>query len=147
MKKINLILLIFALGVLSSCTTYNKSLKEPNVRVEFKKSDFTFSDQFTAEATSTKIFGIDFERLFTQRTGSVDASSININFANIPVIGNVIADKTANYALYELMVNNPGYDVILYPQYETKVIRPIGLNLFRITTVKVTARLGKLNNK
>lgn len=40
---------------------------------------------------------------------------------------------------------NPGYDVVVYPQYETKIERPIGLGIFKITTVKVTARLGKLN--
>lgn len=45
------------------------------------------------------------------------------------------------------MDNNPGYDVIFYPQYETKVVKNIlGLGfLSKITTVKTTARLGKLN--
>lgn len=145
MRKIKLIILSLTIGVLSSCTLYNKTLKEPNILVEFKKSDFTLSDQLSAEAKSTKIFGIDFERLFVQKTGTVQSSSLNINLASIPVIGNVIADKTANYALYELMNANPGYDVVVYPQYETKIERPIGLGIFKITTVKVTARLGKLN--
>jgi hypothetical protein len=56
------------------------------------------------------------------------------------------SDKTANYSLYELMTNNPGYDVVFYPQYETKVLKPIlGIGfLTKITTVKTTARLGKL---
>lgn len=145
MKKINIFLALTILAFLSSCTMYNKTIREPNIRVELKKSDFTLSDQVTAEAKSTKIFGIDFERLFVQKNGVSQGGSLNISLANIPVIGNVVADKTANYALYELMVNNPGYDVIIYPQYETVVERPIGLGIFRITTVKVTARLGKLN--
>lgn len=145
MRKINIFLAITILALLSSCTMYNKTIREPNVRVELKKSDFTLSDQVTAEAKSTKIFGIDFERLFVQKSGFSQGGSLNISLANIPVIGNVVADKTANYALYELMVNNPGYDVIIYPQYETVVERPIGLGIYRITTVKVTARLGKLN--
>lgn len=145
MRKINIFLAVTILALLSSCTMYNKTIREPNVRVELKKSDFTLSDQVTAEAKSTKIFGIDFERLFVQKTAVSQGGSLNISLANIPVIGNVVADKTANYALYELMVNNPGYDVIIYPQYETVVERPIGLGIYRITTVKVTARLGKLN--
>jgi hypothetical protein len=145
MRKINIFLAVTILALLSSCTMYNKTIREPNVRVELKKSDFTLSDQVTAEAKSTKIFGIDFERLFVQKTGVSQGGSLNVSLASIPVIGNVVADKTANYALYELMVNNPGYDVIIYPQYETVVERPIGFGIYRITTVKVTARLGKLN--
>ena len=40
---------------------------------------------------------------------------------------------------------NKGNDVILYPQYETKVVKPIGIEfIFKTTTVKATARLGKL---
>jgi hypothetical protein len=45
------------------------------------------------------------------------------------------------------MSSNPGYDVVFYPQFETKVVKPfLGLGfLTKITTVKTTARLGKLN--
>lgn len=120
-------------------------MREPNILFDLKKSDLTLSDQVTAEAKSTRIFGIDFERLFLQKTGYTQGSSLNISLALIPVIGNFVSDKTANYALYELMANNPGYDVVIYPQYETKVERPLGIGIFKITTVKVTARLGKLN--
>jgi len=79
-------------------------------------------------------------------TGEGGASA-SISLASIPVVGNMVADKTANYALYELMSGNPGYDVVFYPQYETKVFKPIlGIGFFTtITTVKTTARLGKLN--
>ncbi|MCS6832046.1 MAG: hypothetical protein NZ521_00590 [Flammeovirgaceae bacterium] len=45
------------------------------------------------------------------------------------------------------MKNNPGYDAVFYPQYEVKVVRPVGIGgLLKITTVKVTARLGKFKN-
>jgi hypothetical protein len=42
---------------------------------------------------------------------------------------------------------NPGYDVVFYPQYETKVFKPVvGIGfIVTITSVKTTARLGKLN--
>lgn len=135
------------IATLSSCTTFNHSMKEPNTRVNLNKSDFTLSDQVTASATSTKIFFIDFERLFTKKIGVVkhDAKN-NISYANIPVVGNLISDKTANYSLYELMASNPGYDVVFYPQYETKIVRPVGIGfIVKVTTVKTTARLGKLN--
>ena len=44
------------------------------------------------------------------------------------------------------MEKNPNYDVVFYPQYETTVKKPIlGLGfLTKVTTVKTTARLGKL---
>ena len=62
-------------------------------------------------------------------------------------IGTFIGNKTANYSLYELMNGNPGYDVVFYPQYETKVFKPVlGIGFItKITKVKTTARLGKLN--
>jgi len=81
-----------------------------------------------------------------KKTGDIVSGAPAINMANIPVVGTMLLDRTANYALYELMLNNPGYDVIFYPQYETKIVRPIlGIGFFtKITTVKATARLGKL---
>lgn len=130
----------------SSCTTVNKMMREPNVRVELTKNDFTLSEQFTAEARSTIIIGIDWSRL--KKIGTIDGGAAGISLASLPVIGNVLSDKTSNYALYELMNNNPGYDVIFYPQYEVQVSKPIlGIGfLMKKTTVKTTARLGKLNN-
>jgi len=135
------------IATLSSCTTLNHSMREPNTRVNLNKSDFTLSDQVTAEAKTVKVLGIDFARLFTKKTGVVEGSgSSSISLASIPVIGNFVSDKTANYSLYELMNSNPGYDVVFYPQYETKVSKPVlGIGFLTIiTTVKTTARLGKL---
>ena len=122
-------------------------MREPNVRVELNKNDFSLSKQVNAEAKCVKIIGIDFERLFTQKnTGNIGGGSASISLASLPVVGNLLGDKTSNYALYELMITNPGYDVIFYPQYEVKVLKPIfGIGfLTKITTVKTTARLGKL---
>ena len=152
MKKVMTIFgaIILASVLFSSCTTVNKMMREPNVRVELTKNDFTLSEQFTAEARSTIIVGIDWSRLFMKKTGTInkDGGAARISLASLPVIGNVLSDKTSNYALYELMNNNPGYDVIFYPQYEVQVSKPIlGIGfLMKKTTVKTTARLGKLNN-
>ena len=147
-KQILKMLMVVAVIVaFSSCTTLNRSMKEPNTRVNLNKSDFSLSDQVTGEATSVKIIGIDWGRLTSKKTGVIDASSLSLSLATIPVIGNILLDKTSNYSLYEMMNSNPGYDVVFYPQYETKVSKPIlGIGFFKkTTTVKTTARLGKLN--
>lgn len=139
--------LVFTSMIFSSCSTYNTTMREPNVLVELEKDDFSLSEQVSAEAKSTKIIGIDFERLFTKRTGTIKGGASGISLASLPVIGNLLNDKTSNYALYELMNNNKGFDVIFYPQYQTKVVKPIlGIGfLLKTTTVKTTARLGKLD--
>jgi hypothetical protein len=148
MKKtmIKMAMLVAVLATFASCTTLNHSMREPNTRVNFTKSDFTLSEQVSAEDKTVKILGIDFERLFKKETGVVDNGASSISLANMPVIGNVLYDKTSNYALYNLMFTNPGYDVIFYPQYETKISKPaLGLGfIVKITKVKTTARLGKL---
>lgn len=150
MKHTNLKIAIYAALTLTlaSCTTLNQSMREPNTRLNLSKSDFVLSDQVSAEAKTVKVLGIDWSRIFMQKTGTVnkDGASAVISTASIPVIGNLTADNTANYSLYQLMSVNPGYDVVFYPQYETKVLKPIlGIGfLTKISTVKTTARLGKL---
>ena len=139
-------MLVVVLATFASCTTLNHSMREPNTRVNFTKSDFSLSEQVSAEDKTVKILGIDFERLFKNETGVVDNGASSISLANMPVVGTVLYDKTSNYALYNLMFTNPGYDVIFYPQYETKISKPVlGLGfIVKITKVKTTARLGKL---
>lgn len=135
--------------LLNSCTSIHKTIREPESHVEFYKDDFVFSDQLTAEATTSKVFGIDFSRLVLKKSGKIGDGLPRTSFlVRIPVIGNFfnIRDKTINYALYELMQQNPGYDVVFYPQYDVKIVKPIlGIGLLnKVTTVKVTARLGKI---
>ncbi len=139
-------MLVVVIATFASCTTLNHSMREPNTRVNFTKSDFTLSEHVSAEDKTVKILGIDFERLFKKETGVVDNGASSISLANMPVVGTVLYDKTSNYALYNLMFTNPGYDVIFYPQYETKISKPVlGLGfIVKITKVKTTARLGKL---
>ena len=143
---IKMAMLVVVLATFASCTTLNHSMREPNTRVNFTKSYFTLSEQVSAEDKTVKILGIDFERLFKKETGVVDNGASSISLANMPVVGTVLYDKTSNYALYNLMFTNPGYDVIFYPQYETKISKPVlGLGfIVKITKVKTTARLGKL---
>lgn len=123
-------------------------MREPNVRVNMEMDDFILSDQVSAEASSTQIVGIDWSRLFNQETGTVEKGvPLMINFASVPVVGTAVVDLTSNYALYQLMQDNPGYDVVYYPQFETRIVRPLGFGIIiKKSTVKVTARLGKLKN-
>lgn len=147
--KTKFLLLVAIVIMASSCSSVHTSMREPNTRLELTKNDFNLSDQVSATASTTRIIGIDFKRIFTKKTGSVtkDGESNNINFSSIPVIGNYFSrDKTSSYSLYELMKKNPNYDVVLYPQFETKVNRPfLGLGfIYKKSTVKTTARLGQL---
>jgi hypothetical protein len=130
------------------------------------RTDFELSDQVHAQATTTRVLGIDWNRLFRWEsaaigtdlsqgiglpTGGVSAGGtadgVNIAYnviANLPVIGSIIKGNTASYALSNLMRDTPGYDVILYPQYY-RTIRGFA-PIYTKTEVKVTARLGKLKN-
>ena len=150
MKK-TLAILVLAIGILStSCSNINKSIREPNSRLNLEKKDFTFSDQVSGEATTTKILSIDWARLFHKESASNSNDnlrpSLPINIATVPVIGGFIIDPTSGYALHDMMKKNPGYDVVFYPQYEVTVKRPIGIGfLYKVISVKATARLGKLN--
>lgn len=154
MKKIVMSVALFA-SILTSCTTMNNSMREPNTRVDLVKSDFMLSEQYSAEAQTIRILGIDWNRLFKNNSADINKDTYNgnsinlaLNAVSIPIVGGLttaITDRTANYALYTIMQDHKGYDVAFYPQYETKVERPIGLGfIYKITTVKATTRLGKL---
>lgn len=147
-------------------------MREPNVKVELYSDDFELSEQFSAEATTTRVLGIDWKRLFgTYEAGVVGKNATNIGGAidgitlyegafsaitavaddvpealvSIPVIGSIVPDVTSSYALYKLMAEHPGYDVVFYPQFEKRRYAPIlGTSLYSKTTVKVTARLAKM---
>jgi hypothetical protein len=133
---------LFLLGIIAvfaaSCTTMTRSMKTPGNVVRFEKADFEFSGQVSGEATQTKIFGIDFARLFSKKYGDVQS----LFQVSIPVIGNFTGSVVNMYALYNLMNDNPGYDVVFYPAFEAKTT---GLPLlFTTTNVKVQARLAKI---
>lgn len=160
-KTFALLFVTGLIGLLSSCSVSNHSMKSPNYHIEFYKADFEYSKQVVAEATSVRVLGIDWKRLFKWEsaqieTDRVDNTSQNVSISGgiiaeqvvgtisavIPVLGDVKKGKVSSYALYKLMKENPGYDVVIYPQYETKkFIVPI---FYSKRTVKVTARLGRI---
>ena len=76
-------------------------------------------------------------------SGSIITESIGAGLSTvIPVLGNYGKGKVSSYALYRLIKENPGYDVVIYPQYETK--RKVIPIFYSKITVRVTARLGNI---
>ena len=143
MKKLKFLLLIGVATIMAtSCTTMRSSLETPKNHVEFNKEDFEFSERVTGKATQTLILGIDFERLFKEEYSEIDKPAA----ISIPIIGNLVSFPTvSNYALYKITQENPGYDVIFYPSYETKTSKPIiGLPIYIKKESTVKARLGKV---
>ena len=142
MKRLSIIAAICGVAILfSSCSASHHTMREPNVRVELTANDFELSDQVVGEAEVVKVFGIDWARLFSTKVGET-SGMVNLN---IPIVGNLVMDNGSNYAVYDMMQKNPGYDVVVYPQVESH-----GTNflfLFSTTNYKVTARLGKLKKK
>lgn len=132
----NLLFICFISG-LFGCGSVNKSMFDASNSIELQLDDFIVTNQLSAQASSTKILMIDFERLFNKEMASPTL---------ITILGPYSESETAKYALNELISSNPGYDVILYPQYETTILKPFfGLGfIYNITTVKSTARFGKL---
>ena len=136
MKKL---LFIITLAVtISSCTTINKSIKQPFSSVDIRMDDFDLSEQKSAKAKSVTIIGIDFERLFVKKMGP--GSTV----ASIPVLGKYFSDATTSYAMYNLLEANDGSDFIFYPQIEKKTTCPIlGICFInRVSTVEVKSKLG-----
>ena len=143
MKRFRLLLVCaIACMFLGSCHTYRHSMREPNAYVEYHAEDFDLSEQVTGEATVVRVLGIDWQHLFGTKEIGATPSFGTI----IPYIGvNFTIPSGANYALYNLMQKNPGYDVVVYPQVETHRHAPVlGTDIYSKTTYKVTARLGKL---
>ena len=142
---------MFFLGVfilmLSSCTSINRTMREPRYRVMFKHDDFVFSQQVKGEAREVKVFGTDWSRLLTKKNGTIETDNVSfqINWASIPVIGGFFNRKNRpiGYALHDLMQVNPGFDVIIYPQFEITTLNVLGV--VKVTDVKVKARLGRID--
>ena len=136
----------FVATLATGCTLTSHSMREPLAAMQWHKADFSYSGQVSAEASTTRILMIDWKRLFKKETGNVSGAESLFDLASLPVIGSVLYDRTSNYALYKLMQDNPGYDVIFYPQYEVTNKYPSILRVFyQQTQVKVTARLAKIN--
>ncbi|RAR72555.1 hypothetical protein [Flavobacterium aciduliphilum] len=130
MKRV--ILILFSAFLVTSCSVSSSSIKEPNNLVEFNKNDFEFTDQISATTKINFLFG--FPLSDTKKIGRFSKNSIQI-------IGfRTKLDKAEDVAIYKLLKEHPGYDVVFYPKFETKSSGFIFTN----AEVTVTARLAKL---
>jgi hypothetical protein len=133
MKKLVFIVLVAAAFVVTSCSTTLKSMQEPFVGFQFTADDIVLSEQVVGEATVTRVLKIDWARLFTNRFGVTTA----------PIIGATsMVSLDSMYAVYDLMEKHPGYDFVMYPQFESITEGVPGI--FEKTRIKVVARLGKM---
>jgi hypothetical protein len=142
-NKLFVALAFILLVAASSCNTVSKTISEPNTRVNLTSSDFTLSEQVNGTAQTVKVFGIDWRRISKNEAANISGQ---MSLAAVPVIGTFVSDKTTNYALYNMLLENPGYDVVFYPTYTTRVRKPVlGIGfIYKKTTVYATGRLGKL---
>ena len=136
MKRL-LPILILAVVLASSCSTTYRTMREPNVRFELTGHDYILSDEaVTGEASVLYVFGIDWKRIFSH----TDRAEFDA-----PIVGlENIVKGAEQYAIYDLMEKNPGYDFVMYPQV-TKCYKRFPLIYSRVN-VTVKARMGKLVN-
>ena len=132
MKKVIVLLAMVAMFA-TSCSMTSKSMREALVKFDLNSSDYVLSQPVSGQATVVLVFGIDWARLFNQKIG---------NFS-YPIVGSdILMGLNTQYAIYDLMEKNPGYDFVMYPQF---VVKESGVKgLFTKADIKVTARLGKL---
>lgn len=131
MKKI--FILCFAVLAFASCATSTRHYGETGAVVNFQPSDFEFTGTKTAEATVVRVFGIDWESLFSKKEG-------HIGSAAMPATTMPLSDKTANKAAYQLISENPGYDVLFYPTVKTEKMSYI---IYSTTKATVSGKLGR----
>lgn len=143
MKKQLLLSTAFLL-FLSSCNVSRNSMREANYQLWLHHEDLAYSSQLTGKAEQTKVLFLDFERLLGKKKweygnfgdlpsdpfGSnvnVNASGSVINNADA-VIGAVIngvigvssVSRVEQMAMYDLMRQNPGYDMVMFPQFTSR---------------------------
>jgi len=140
MKRLKFLpLVILAVMTLASCSSVSHSMREPLVRFDLNANDMELSAPVTGTATSVRVLGVDWQRLF----------STNYASTGIYVIGDIMNSNVVlgskDYAVYDLIEKNPGWDFVVYPQYHTDSYRVWGLGLiYSRTTTTVTARMGRL---
>jgi hypothetical protein len=142
-------------------------MKEANYQLWLHHEDLQFSDRITGKASQSKVFGIDWQRTFgknkfeygglgdlpgdpthTNISGSIFANGLlngrNLSPVNVilnGVIGISSASRVEQMAMYDLIRQNPGYDLVMFPIFQTqKKWYVFGSK----TDVVCTAKLGKL---
>ena len=140
MKKLTYLAILVVALSMTSCSALTRGMREPVVTFELNSGDYTLSEPVTAQATSVRIFGIDWKRLFSVESAVVDAPIVTSSLTSLAA---GLLPTTENYALYTLMEENPGYDFVMYPQSKSEFHHFLWF-IYSKETTTVTARLGKL---
>ena len=141
MKTKRLLLLLGVAALMcTSCMTTKLDITGSTPLVNLDPDDLEITEQVEATAVCVRVFGVDWDRLFSSSEAVVKGSVYSglLNF-----------DNTEFYAIYNLLKKNPGYDMVLYPQFHKVNRKPVlGLGLiYQETEVKVTARMARLKTK
>lgn len=151
MKKIilTLFLPVLLLGLVS-CTVTTKQIREVAYPLMTRNGPYRFSEWQVATGTQTKILTIDFRRLFNKQTGVIDSPQWAYPVATdssryLPQRYNagysLFGARAYDQAIYNLITENPEYNVVAQPVFEVKrFVIPL---LYARTTVSLKARLGK----
>lgn len=141
MKKTSILVVVAVMAMLmGSCMSTQMTVSRSVPEIQLKPENLDITQQMEATAVTVRVFGIDWERLFSSRSAAIRGSV----YTPVPIV-----DKTDQYAVYSLLKQNEGYDMVLYPQFTTVVRKPfLGLGaIYKVTEVKVTARMAKLKTK
>ncbi|RZP28931.1 hypothetical protein EVA23_06760 [bacterium] len=145
--KSKILFFITILLFLSSCTMVNHSVSTPIIYL----SDLNVSDEVWGQAKSTKVLGIDFQRLLKR---NIESANVGLSTTSIPIftVGNIGAPAvqtigisiidTESLALNDLLNKNKEYDVLISPKFSktTEGFWPI----YWTETVMVKARIGTI---
>lgn len=138
MKRLMLFFAAVLVAVtLGSCVSTHSSIANSTPQIQLKPEHLDITEHKEATAVTMRIFGVDWERLFSSRSATIRGS----------VYTNLLSfDRTDEYAVYNLLKQNDGYDMVLYPKFNKVVRKPVlGIGgICTITEVKVTARMAKL---
>jgi len=114
-------------------------------------SDLNVSDEVWGQAKSTKILGVDFQRLMKRNIESANVglsttsiqpiTKVNYGATDFQILGFTIID-TESLALNDLLNKNKEYDVLISPKFSktTEGFWPI----YWTETVMVKARVGTI---
>lgn len=145
--KSKILFFITILLFVSSCTMVNHSVSTPIIYL----SDLNVSDEVWGQAKSTKVLGIDFQRLLKR---NIESANVGLSTTSIPIftVGNIGAPavqtigisiiNTESLALNDLLNKNKEYDVLISPKFSKTMegFWPI----YWTETVMVKARIGTI---
>lgn len=128
----------FLFGACTSTSINSPGASKPDTKLNFNKADIKVGPAVTGEATHTKLFGINFARLFTSFKGNVDDGS-SVAASSIPVIGGLLAPAACTEATFNALQKAPEADFLMSPRVENKSSWMI---IVSTQTCKVSAKTG-----